>query len=290
MDIAIIIAIVIVSGYCLVRLGDDLWRKRDTLSQEPGRPLLQAISSTILYFFNAFGISDFALSAILYPRAGWLTEKQLPGTLNTQSVLPVTILAISYIIGVDVALSTLLPFLILQGLGSWLGPRFCVRLRPRTIQLLLAISLCIAGVFIFINKAGLLAIGGQATGLVGWRLVVLSVASFLFGICKTMGIGAYPLTMALTFFLGLNPLVAYPLMMGSGAFSVSIASLQFIKLDAYARRITLFSNLCGGLAALVAVFFVKSLDIGLLQWILAFVILFAAADMWRKWYQTRPRA
>ena len=68
-------------------------------------------------------------------------------------------------------------------------------------------------------------------------------------------------------------------MMGACTFSVPVGSMQFIKLDSYSRKITLFAAIFGSLGVLVAVFVVKSLDVALLQWVVVAVVLFSAAQM-----------
>ncbi|WZU00935.1 hypothetical protein MGH68_15810 [Erysipelothrix sp. D19-032] len=57
---------------------------------------------------------------------------------------------------------------------------------------------------------------------------------------NNIGIGSYALTSATVYALGMSPLVAFPIMMGACTFSVPIGSMQFIKLDSYSRKITLF--------------------------------------------------
>lgn len=76
-----------------------------------------------------------------------------------------------------------------------------------------------------------------------------------------MGIGSYPLTMATVYALGLDPKIAFPIMMGACTFSVSVGSIEFIKLDSYTRKITLISATAGVIGVLIAVFLVKGLDV-----------------------------
>ena len=85
--------------------------------------------------------------------------------------------------------------------------------------------------------------------------------------------------MATVYALGLNPGVAFPIMMGACTFSVPIGSMQFIKLDAYSRKITLFTSTFGVIGVLVAAFVVKSLNTSTLQWIVVIVILYSAITM-----------
>lgn len=101
----------------------------------------------------------------------------------------------------------------------------------------------------------------------------------LFGALNNIGIGSYALTMATVYAMGLNPSIAFPIMMGACTFSVPIGSMQFIKLDSYSRKITLFTSTFGVLGVLVAAFVVKSLDVSALLWVVVIVVLYSAITM-----------
>ncbi|MHB1315146.1 MAG: hypothetical protein ACYCX2_06605 [Christensenellales bacterium] len=272
-------AIVVINAFAMIVLLKDLWLNRRLLKTEPGKPVLQAITSFVIYFLGTFGISDFVVSTVLYSKTGWVADKKLPGTLNTQPLLPTYIMALAYISNVTVELTTLIPCIAAQMVGAYIGPRLSVRLNVRILRRTMSGGLFIAGLFILVSRLGLLSSGGQATGLHGIKLAVIIVCFLILGIMKPLGIGSYPLTMAIVYALGLNPIIAYPLMMGAGTFASSISSIQFIKLDSYARRITLFTSTLGALAALLAVFIVKDLDLTMLQWIVVVVVFVAAFDM-----------
>lgn len=90
------------------------------------------------------------------------------------------------------------------------------------------------------------------------------------------------LTMVTVYLLGLNPIAAFPIMMGACTFSVPVGSVQFIKLDDYSRKITLFTATFGVLGVLVAVFLVKQLNTYLLNWLVVIVLLYSAYTMLSK--------
>ena len=85
--------------------------------------------------------------------------------------------------------------------------------------------------------------------------------------------------MATVYALGLNPGVAFPIMMGACTFSVPVGSMQFIKFDRYSRKMTLLTSTIGLIGVLIAVYIVKSLNVSMLQWVVAAVILYAAISM-----------
>jgi uncharacterized membrane protein YfcA len=97
-----------------------------------------------------------------------------------------------------------------------------------------------------------------------------------YGALNNVGIGSYALTMATVYAFGLNPGIAFPIMMGACTFSVPIGSMQFIKFDSYSRKITLYAAIFGSIGVLFAAFIVKSLDVSMLQWIVVVVIIYSA--------------
>ena len=91
--------------------------------------------------------------------------------------------------------------------------------------------------------------------------------------------GLVPMHMATVYAFGLNPGVAFPIMMGACTFSVPVGSMQFIKFDSYSRKITLFTSIFGSIGVLFAAFIVKSMDVSMLQWLVAAVLIYSALSM-----------
>lgn len=277
----ILFVIAAVCCFALFTTARDLLAHRAAIHDAPGRLPLQLFSSFCVYFFAAFGISDFTVCTVLYNKTGWVDTRDLPGTLNTQGIAALMIMSLAYISSIEIALPTLLLFFATQTAGSYIGPRISVRLRLSTLKFAMSASLLLAGAFILVTKLGLIDGAGLATGLRGWKLAALGMVGLILGVLKAMGIGSYPLTMAFVYISGLSPLVTYPLMMGASALSNPVAALQFVKLGAYSRRVTLCSFTAGAVGALVAVFIVRSMDVSLLQWVVLLVVAFACVDMFQ---------
>jgi uncharacterized membrane protein YfcA len=118
--------------------------------------------------------------------------------------------------------------------------------------------------------------GGEALGLSGVRLGVAIAASLLLGALMTMGIGYYGPCIIMISLLGMNPRTAFPIMMGACAFLMPVASMRFIRAQAYEPRAALGLALGGIPAVLVAAFIVKSLPLGAVRWLVVVVVLYAA--------------
>ena len=81
-----------------------------------------------------------------------------------------------------------------------------------------------------------------------------------------------------------NPLVAFPIMMGSAAFLMPVAGVRFLRANAYSLRPAL-GLLLGGLpAVLIAAFVVRSLPLTTLRWLVVIVVTYAAVAMLRSAY------
>jgi 3-hydroxyisobutyrate dehydrogenase-like beta-hydroxyacid dehydrogenase len=74
--------------------------------------------------------------------------------------------------------------------------------------------------------------GGRLLGLSGAALAVAAVDNSLIA----LGIGLYASCLVLVSLLGLNPIAAFPVMMGSSAFLMLIGSLLFIGKRKYDLR------------------------------------------------------
>ena len=121
--------------------------------------------------------------------------------------------------------------------------------------------------------------GGTATELTGAKLIIAAILLFIYGALNNIGIGSYALTMATVYALGLNPAVSFPIMMGAFTFSVPVGSMQFIRFGQYSRKITLFTSTFGIIGVLIAVYFVKSLNVSMLQWLIVIVLLYSSISM-----------
>lgn len=271
--------IVLVNGVFAYHLVRDMIAHKSEIFKEPGNTVVMSIYSFFLFLVSTLGISDFAISLAVYPKTKWVAAKKMPGTLNIQCTIPAAIMALAFIQSIKIDPITLIVPIACQMLGSYLSPRYVVKLPEKTIKKVMSVGLLITAAFILAGKFGWMPSGGTATSLRGWRLIVLGCATFVWGALNNIGIGSYSTTMATVYALGLSPVAAFPIMMGSSGFSVPVGSMQFIKLDAYNRKISLLCSTFGVIGVLVAAFFVKSLDMSAVQWMIVIVILYSAISM-----------
>ena len=275
----LLILIIAINSYFLFVFVKDVVSHKEEVKKEQASSKILPFSAFIMFFLSTFGISDFAIGSVLYPKLNWVSIKKLPGTLNTQCVIPVATMALSYITSIEVGIKTLVVCIVCQVIGAYIGPKFVVKLPERTIKIFVSIGLIVAAILIFAGQMNWIPSNGTATELYGGKLILAGVLLFVFGALNNIGIGSYALTMVTVYMLGLNPAAAFPIMMGACTFSVPVGSVQFVKFGEYSRKITLFAATFGVLGVLCAVFLVKSLDTVMLKWVVILVLIYSAYSM-----------
>jgi uncharacterized membrane protein YfcA len=133
----------------------------------------------------------------------------------------------------------------------------------------------------FASQLGLFPAGGAALALRGWRLAAGSGGTFVFAAISTLGVGLYAPIMTLVSLLGMNPIAAFPIMMGSGAFLMPVASARFIWRKAYFASVAAGLTVGGLFGVPLAAFVVKSLPLTTLRYFIIVLVLYAAVLMLR---------
>ena len=262
-----------------VVLFRDVLKHRTNL--EPNSWAKTGVIGFVGNFFDTLGIGSFATETAMFKFMKQSEDRLIPGTLNVANAIPTITQAIIFIQIVEVEPVTLVLMLLASGVGAVLGAGIVSKLPEKKIRLTMGIALLITAGFMVATKLQWIEGGGEAIGLEGNKLILAVVVNFILGALMTAGIGLYAPCMALVFALGMSPKVAFPIMMGSCAFLMPMASLRFIREGAYNRRASLAIAITGDLAVLIAAFFVKSLPMDVLRWIVIAVIIYTASVMLR---------
>lgn len=273
------IALAVLSIFYIYVLSKDLIKHKDVLEQISVTKT--ALIGFVVNFFDVLGIGAFAPQTALLKFTKQTEDRLLPGTLNVANTIPVLIQALIFIQIVKVESITLVAMLISAMAGAVLGAGIVAKLKTRTIQLTMGFALLVTAFFMLAGQLEWIQGGGEAIGLVGWKLAVAIVANFILGAFMTVGIGLYAPCMALVYALGMSPLVAFPIMMGSCAFLMPPASAKFIKEGAYNRKAAISMAIPGAIAVLIAALVVKSLPLDVLRWVVIVVIVYTSVVMFR---------
>ena len=279
MTIAIWITLIILSIFFIYFLSKDVIKHRKVL--ENVSVVKTALIGFVVNFFDVLGIGAFAPQTALLKFTKQTEDRILPGTLNVSNTIPVLIQALIFIQIVEVEPVTLISMLLSAAAGAILGAGIVAKLSVKKIQLTMGFALLVTAFFMLSGQMNWIQNGGEAIGLSGGKLALAIGANFILGAFMTVGIGLYAPCMALVYALGMSPLVAFPIMMGSCAFLMPPASAKFIKEGAYNRKASVSMAIPGIIAVLIAAFLIKSLPLNTLRWVVIVVIIYTSLVMFK---------
>jgi uncharacterized membrane protein YfcA len=251
-------------------------------SGEPARPGgRHLLIGFVTNFFDTLGIGSFATTTSLFRLLKAVPDELIPGTLNVGHTPPTVVQAFIYISIVAVAMPTLASMIAAAVAGAWLGAGVVSRWNRPRIQRGMGSALLAAASLMLMTQLGLMPLGGEALGLSGMRLGVAVAVNFVLGALMTLGIGLYAPCMILVSMLGMDPRVAFPIMMGSCAFLMPVGSVRFIGEGRYALPAAIGLAVGGVPAVLLAAYVVRSLPLGAVRWLVIVVVVYTAVALLR---------
>lgn len=261
--------------------------KADLAARKPR--LSDALVGLITNFFDTLGIGSFAPTTAYFKLRARMPDEEIPGTLNTGQALPTVTQALIFIATVNVDLTTLVGMVLAAVLGAWLGVGVVSRLSRRAIQFGMGAALMCAAMLFLASNLHWTPGGGEALGLSGFRLIAALCANVLLGALMMLGVGLYAPCLILVSLLGMSPLAAFPIMMGSCALLMPIGGARFVVSGRYNLGAALGLTLGGIPGVLAAAYVVKSLPITWLRWLVLAVVVYAALQMLKSAREGRPR-
>jgi uncharacterized membrane protein YfcA len=163
--------------------------------------------------------------------------------------------------------------------GAWFGAGIVARLPRRGGQIGMGVALLIAAMLFLAANLHWIPGGGDALGLTGSTLIFAICVNCVLGALMTLGIGLYAPCLILVSLLGMSPLAAFPIMMGSCALLMPVAAARFIKARRYNLRASIALAIGGVPGVLIAAYIVKSLPLLWLRWLVVVVVSYAALTM-----------
>lgn len=230
-------------------------------------------------FFDALGIGNFAPTTAAFKLLRRMPDEDIPGTLNAGHSLPVLLEALIFIAAVAVDLTTLVGMIVAAVVGAWFGAGIVARLPRRAIQVGMGVALLVAAALFLAANLHWTPGGGEALGLRGGALVFAIGVNCVLGALMTLGIGLYAPCLILISLLGMSPLAAFPIMMGSCALLMPVAAVRFIKAGRYNLRASVALAVAGVPGVLIAAYIVKSLPLLWLRWLVVVVVTYTALTM-----------
>ncbi len=251
--------------------------KRGELAPKPEAIGLGAVTD----FFDTLGIGSFAPTTAYMKLRKMAPDSYFPAILNAGHALPTVTQALIFITLVQVDPALMIACIVASCAGAFIGAPIVQSAPTRLIQGVVGVALLIAALLYALSNLGLMPGGGEALSLPPLWFAIAVTGHFVMGVLMMFGIGLYAPSLVLLSLLGLNPIAAFPIMMGSCAFLMPVASLKFIRSERIDLRIVLGIALGGIPAVLVAALVVKSLDLVTLRWLVVVVVLYAAGLLLR---------
>ena len=290
-DILLLVLAIVTATYLFI-LGRALVRARDNAAVDGSpKPTIGAIATgAFANFWDTLGIGSFATTTTIFRQWKMIRDEWIPGTLNVGHTIPTIAQAFIFTTIVPVDSTTLILMIIAAVVGAWLGAGLVSRWPRRTVQFAMGFALLTAALLMLLAQLGTNPAGGTALALTGTKLAVAVVGNFALGVLMTLGIGLYAPCMILVSLLGMNPTAAFPIMMGSCAFLMPVASARFIRERSYHPGIS-FGLLLGGIpAVLVAAFIVKKMSLTTVRYLVIAVVLYTAVNLLRSAFRERAVA
>ncbi len=282
----LLLALGAIAVFYIVYLGAELVRRRRVQIASGGdvesdKPTVGGLTTGfVTNFFDTLGVGSYATTTSIFRFWKMVPDENIPGTMNVGHTLPTIVQAFIYTQIVPIEPLTLILMIAASVAGAWLGAGVVASWPRRSVQVGMGWALLVLAI---VNLVRITAMpgGGQALGLSGAMLGLAVSVNFVLGALMTLGIGLYGPCMILIALLGMNPTSAFPIMMGSCAFLMPVASVRFIKSGRYDPR-ALLGLLVGGLpAVLIAAFIVKEMPVLYVNWLVVAVVTYTAISLLR---------
>jgi len=239
----------------------------------------ESATGFVTVFFDTFGIGSFATTTAIFRAWRLVPDELIPGTLNVGHMVTSVLGALIFIQLVPVAAGTLISMIVAAGLGAWLGAGIVAHLPRHRVRLGMGAALVAAASIMLLSQLGWLPGGGDALALAGPSLAIALMGNFVLGGLMTLGIGLYAPCMILVSLLGMNPRAAFPIMMGSCAFLMSISGMRFVRAARYHPAAAVGLTLGGIPALFIAAFLVKAMPLAAVRWLVVLVVFYTAITL-----------
>jgi uncharacterized membrane protein YfcA len=249
-------------------------------SVTPTGPLI--LTGFVTNFLDTLGIGSFATTTAIFRQWRMIRDERIPGTLNAGHTIPTFAQAFIFTRLVPVESRTLILMIVAAVAGAWLGAGVVARWPRRRIQVGMGVCLLVAAGLMTASQLGLIPAGGEALALTSTKLAIGLSGNFVLGALMTLGIGLYGPCLILVSLLGMNPTSGFPIMMGSCAFLMPVATARFIRADRYDPRATLGLALGGLPAVLLAAYVITSLPLSVIRVLVVVIVVYTAVGLLRR--------
>lgn len=286
MDWIIKLAVFLVSIVVLWKIVRLALSAPGKISEIPNKIYL-LLTGFIANIADTLGLGSFAVIVAMNNRWKMIDDKQLPGTLNAQSVLPTLLQSLLFLNIVAIDLKVLVPFVLAACLGGLICGSLVARLEKQRVRQAMILGFIGIGCLIFANQMSWLPVGGDAITLPTSKILIGIPAMLLAGMLPGVGVGIYVPIQVILFFLGLSPLVAFPIMTTSGAIAQSVTAYAFVSKNEFASRESIWIGVAGFVGVLIAVPMITYVNHSTLRWLLLFIVFYNAYSTWQAYQREK---
>ncbi|WP_283272520.1 sulfite exporter TauE/SafE family protein [Spiroplasma sp. SV19] len=249
-------------------------------------------------FTDTIGVGSFVVTVAALNATNSVSDvKKLPGTLNIGLTIPNLLAGTLFVSAIQVELVTLVTLVIAAMVGAFCAAKIVNKVNKKFVALFVAVCLALAGILMILGQVGLFNTVGTK-GLSGWKLAVGIIAFFIIGGLQSFGVGLYAPALAIVSLLGMETIIAFPIMTCAAGFALPTTAWTFHRDNNYSPKVA-YGLLIGGVLGTVTAFFVVFVGIqgGLgvkmneftyyLKWFAVGVMYYAAFMLFKKYLDLR---
>lgn len=262
--------------------------KRQTPIQLSTQSYLKlSLSGVIAFISDTLGIGSFAVNVALAKLLKTFPDDELPAVNNGAQVIPGALESIFFMQVFNVEMTTLITLVVGTCIGGIVGGSIVSRLRKQTIRLAMTCCFILIICLLFSHQFNLLSVGGEATALHSWKLVIGFFAMMLCGSLTSVGIGLFAMVQGVLFLLNVSPVVAFPIMTTAGALQQPLTTLVFLKYDKIPLKKTLILSLAGCIGVMITLPVVTHISVTWLHSLLIGILIYNAIAIGYSYWRDR---
>ncbi len=281
-------AILFLNGLC-VAVMIYKWRQQPSSAVSFVDYLKLTMSGIVAFIADTIGIGSFAVNVALVKLLGTFPDEQIPAVINGAQILPGLIEALFFMKVVNVDLTTLLTLVSGTCIGGLIGGIIVSRLSKQAIRLGMMSCFAIIIMLLISHQLHWLTVGGDASELHGWKLIVGFFGTILCGALTSVGIGLFVLVQSLLFLLNVSPLVAFPIMTAAGAMQQPLTTLVFVQQNKIPLKKTFILSLAGCVGVVLTLLWFTQLSTAWLHSLLIMILIYNLFAISRTYLEARGR-
>lgn len=228
----------------------------------------------IANLFDTIGIGSFAVIVALRRLFGVMPDDvKLIGTMNIQAMITSLAQALIFLHFVHLDLATLMIAIFMISLGGFVSGFMVVRIDKKLVRQIMLTAFAITGVLLLLTQFHVIK-AARGTDIHGIKLVLFAILMLISGALPAFGVGYYALIQTSIFVLGVNPIIAFPIMACASAYQMPLTSMTFIPKQKFYPKSTLLLAVFGLIGVFIAAPLISKVDQYTLKWILFGVVVY----------------